>query len=100
MNGQPLTSGTHLDTATIAAYVEGKVSKAVRADVEEHIDQCEDCYQIVCELAQHVVPEIAELERRTRTRWITGLGALAMAAAVFLAVRVITPANDRAANPV
>jgi tetratricopeptide (TPR) repeat protein len=88
--GSVLADDGHVDNVTIAAYVEGNVPPETRREVEEHLATCQTCYEIVSELAQTVLPDIMQEQRKGRWWWIGGSAVLAAAAIILLGVRLMT----------
>ena len=93
----------HPDLETLSAYVDGTLEDRARGEVEAHVAECEDCYELVSEVASATsdlpgsVPipapapprPVPPFYRRRRLMMVTG--GLAVAAAILLAARVDSP---------
>ena len=89
----------HPDAGELAAFIDGKLSRAERSRVIEHITACADCYEVFSE-AVHVLDDEAAPEEtevsptakvilHPRARWARwGVPAAILAAAAALAVAV------------
>src|SRR5262245_42806747 len=71
-----MTSSSCLDLEAIAAYLDGRSADSERAEISEHLNACEECYEIFAGSAR-------EISRRPHPDWrryvlpITGLAAAA-----------------------
>ena len=95
----------HPDAGELAAFIDGKLSRAERSRIVAHVTACADCYEVFSE-AVHVlddeeVPEEAEVSPTAevvvhpRARWARwAVPAAALAAAAALAVVVGPPLMD------
>src|SRR5687767_6639457 len=98
-------ASVHPDVETLAAYVDGTLEERPRGDVEAHIAECEDCYELVTEVMRSKHADVGDLaadiaptsEPRspsvvvpfTRRRWVVASTVgLAAAAALLLVFRV------------
>lgn len=81
-----LTPGC-LDAETLAAFMDGRLTAADRALVEQHLAECEDCYEVWMEAgASNQSNAGAPTAERSKGRWLAGVSVLAasMLAAVWL----------------
>jgi CHAT domain-containing protein len=85
-----------IDSETLAAYVDGKLSAGERAAVEAKLASDDDSYELLVELmrAQDALPEP---QVRSGRQWWWAAGAVAAAAAIVLAVRIgpMSPAGSQ-----
>jgi hypothetical protein len=78
------TNSLHLSDWQAAAYVDGRMSPAERARLEDHLEECDLCRREVVDVAR-VVERPAEVIARPRRRvLVSGLGVAAAALAVLL----------------
>lgn len=86
---------THLDAATIAAFVDRTLDPAARAAAEAHLAACADCREVWVETNEMAsdaeagaggasAPTAAPATRGRSRRWIYGIGGLATAATILL----------------
>ncbi len=112
VTGVTRVTGSCPNLETVASYVDGTLEEPARAEVEAHIAECEDCYELVAELLHStdtpaVLPFLTPAavgeqrddrgwKSRSSRRTIVAAGAaLAAAAALVVAVRVGPPWWDR-----
>lgn len=84
-----------IDPVELARFMDGELSGAVRLRVVEHLDECDDCRELVAESVQ--VCEALPAAPAGRARWRSPmmLGGVVLAAAAALALLVWTPLMSR-----
>ena len=87
---------THPDTETIAALIDGRLTDAERADVQRHLAECDDCFELVREsiaVRASLETAVAPAPRVQKRSW--PLRGWALAAAItlvaFVGYRVVAP---------
>jgi Putative zinc-finger len=93
--GDPAAPGPCPDSETLAAFVDGRLDAAGRADVAAHVAQCHDCLFVVGESGRFLDSGSSEGVASGPRRWTPGVLAvastLAAAAALVLAVWLLRP---------
>ena len=102
---EPSTTGVKArcpEIEMLGAYVDGTLDDRARGEVEAHVADCEECYELVAELvrsqehAAQPAPRPRTVPFKPRRRVIVAaIAGLGVAAAVMLAVRLIGPASSR-----
>lgn len=99
---------THLDAATIAAFVDRTLDPAARAAAEAHLAACADCREVWVETSEMAseteagagaasAPTASPAPRARSRRWIYGGAGLAIAASMVLAAGLLRPASEKQA---
>ncbi len=78
----------HPDPERLAAYIERTLERSLRADVEAHLAECEDCRLIVMDTGDL----LAEERGRRKTPYVYAAASLAAAAVLAIAVWAVRPA--------
>lgn len=89
------------DPEVLAAFIDGRLSAQERRQVVEHLDRCEECYEVVAETARFQGEEVPGARVVTppserwgrRQRWIWAAAAAAVVVAV-IALPMIGPDTD------
>jgi uncharacterized membrane protein len=81
---------TCLDDNELASFVDGKVSAKMRAEILDHLGDCEECYQIYAEIMR-TREDLHKKEKRRVQKIMKMVAPLAMAACLALVFLSRTP---------
>jgi CHAT domain-containing protein len=87
-----------IDSETLAAYIDGRLSSEERAAVEAKLASDDDSYELLVELMR-TQDGLPEPQVRSGRQWWWAAGAVAAAAAIVLAVRLGPTSPDGSQDP-
>src|SRR5262245_46613627 len=86
-----MTTQIHLTTIQVSGYLDGELSREERAEIEQHLDQCDACRLELAEVDMLAHPKAVRGASRRRIMWLIG-GVLA---ASIAGIAVLRPGSVR-----